>query len=229
MGLRAVYFDFGGTLAQSLASDDARLAWLEAAKEHGVRLAEDRLPSVMAEATRRFGPRVYEHLGRTREFWIMHDRWILEQLGVTNSSDILADSVQAWFDDPSRMPLYPETLEVLERVRPAVDHLGVISNATDRLDSILKYHRIRSYFDSVTFSQAVGAEKPDVRIFRDALRGAGCEPNQALHIGNSWEADYLGAAGAGMRAVWLNRLGRPAPRPCAEVKDLRGLERFLVD
>ncbi len=57
-------------------------------------------------------------------------------------------------------------------------------------------------------------------MFRLALARAGCAPSEAVHVGDSWEADYVGATRAGLRALWLNRHGRAVPAGVESVADL---------
>ena len=65
---------------------------------------------------------------------------------------------------------------------------------------------------------------PVPRVFRFALRRGGVDPAESVYVGDSWDADYVGARNAGMLAVWLNRAGRPLPEPCRQIRTLRDLE-----
>ncbi|MCC6192907.1 MAG: HAD-IA family hydrolase [Burkholderiales bacterium] len=60
-------------------------------------------------------------------------------------------------------------------------------------------------------SEEVGAAKPDPRIFRAALTRVECEAHEAVMIGDAWYQDIVGATGAGIRALWLNRQGLAHP------------------
>jgi putative hydrolase of the HAD superfamily len=61
--------------------------------------------------------------------------------------------------------------------------------------------------DAVVTSAAVGARKPDGPIFARALELAGCEPDEALHVGDSLVEDGAGARAAGIRALLIDRSG----------------------
>lgn len=50
-----------------------------------------------------------------------------------------------------------------------------------------------------------GAPKPDPAPFLMACGLLRCEPSEAVHVGDSWSSDVMGAVGLGMRAVWLDR------------------------
>lgn len=59
--------------------------------------------------------------------------------------------------------------------------------------------------DAHRTSHEARVAKPDRRIFDEALILGNAQSNQALHIGENYELDYLGARDAGWHALWLNR------------------------
>ena len=63
-------------------------------------------------------------------------------------------------------------------------------------------------------------------IYHMALDRLGIGPEQAIMVGDHWEADVEGPERAGIKGVHLDR-GYPPPGPKA-IKDLRGIVR-LVD
>ena len=224
MAARAVFFDFGGTLArgEELLHEPWR-PWVRAARNLGIDLGEAEIRRVNAEADALYLGEIYRYHGRTEEFWKLRDMWAIDRLGVTSQRQELFDAVQAIFNDYSLIHVYPETVGVLREAKSRGHHLGVISNFNDTLLKVLRFHGLDAFFDSVTYSQAVGVPKPDPKIFETALSEAGIPADRSLHVGDSWECDYLGAIGCGMQAVWLNR-GRDAPpSPCREIRDLTGL------
>ncbi len=224
-----VFFDFGGTLARASSEiEEPWRVWIREAGRRGIDLPADRLRAVDREADLRFQELSYAYHGRSGEFWKLRDGWMLDQLGVREHRDELMAVVESRFDDPSRYEVYPETRTVLEALARAGYSAGVISNATDRLPGLLRHLRLADFFHSVTYSQEVGAEKPSRRIFATALARAGRPPGAAIHIGDTWEADYVGARAAGLRAVWLNRRGIEAPEACEMLRDLEGLPALLA-
>lgn len=228
MPLRAIFFDFGGTLAWlDPMMDPPWKVWVSAAVDLRLELSDSDIRRVNEEADHRFGGQIYGYHGRTQDFWRMRDMWAIDRLGITSRKQDLFDALQAVFGDPRRIHLYPETIEAIEQTRKLGHHVGVISNFTDALISVLKHYGLDRLFDSVTYSQAVGAQKPDPRVFLRALGRAECRASEAVHIGDSWESDYLGAKGAGLRAIWLNRDGAESPKPCEMIRDLHEVPRLL--
>jgi HAD superfamily hydrolase (TIGR01549 family) len=85
--------------------------------------------------------------------------------------------------------------------------LVVVSNWDCSLPDVLDAVGLEPLVDAVVTSAAVGAAKPDPRIFHAALEQAGCAPGQALHVGDSVENDLMGAVAAGLRGMLLDRSG----------------------
>uniref|UniRef100_A0A6P7GY51 Rhythmically expressed gene 2 protein n=1 Tax=Diabrotica virgifera virgifera TaxID=50390 RepID=A0A6P7GY51_DIAVI len=85
--------------------------------------------------------------------------------------------------------------------------LGVVSNYDPRLKNILINTRLRHYFQFVLISYHVGFEKPDPKIFLEAMSSAkleNLEPEECLHIGDQKSLDYDGARNCGWHAVLVN-------------------------
>ena len=122
--------------------------------------------------------------------------------------------------------LYDDVLPVLKALHPKYT-LGIISNGSSYPDQLGLNHLMS--FEVYSQDQG-GIEKPDPRIFQIALESAGCSAHQLVHVGDSLKNDVAGAAGAGVRSVWLNRNGDTAPpdaRPDAEIATLHGLMEVL--
>ncbi len=82
--------------------------------------------------------------------------------------------------------------------------------------------------DFVVDSGAVGVEKPDPAIFRIALERAGVSAAEAMHVGDLFPVDVVGARRAGLEPVLLDPLGRYADRGCRTSPDVPTLCRELV-
>ena len=97
--------------------------------------------------------------------------------------------------------------------RPASAGCGliVVSNWDVSLPEVLGRVGLLDRLDGVVTSAAVGARKPDPRVFVEALRRAGVAAADALHVGDSPVEDVEGARAAGVAAVLLARDGRPGP------------------
>jgi putative hydrolase of the HAD superfamily len=100
--------------------------------------------------------------------------------------------------------LYPETVEVLQTLRPKFQ-LAVVSNFDGRLRMILKHLGISKFFSHIFVSSELGADKPDPGIFRRALKFMKLRPDEALHVGDDPERDWKAGTSAGLRVFKLDR------------------------
>ena len=63
---------------------------------------------------------------------------------------------------------------------------------------------IHSYFDQIIDSEMAGVKKPNPIIFNLALNRAGAIPEKSLMIGDSLEADIIGAKSVGFHTLHFN-------------------------
>ena len=93
----------------------------------------------------------------------------------------------------------PGARATLEGLRDRGIALAMVSNWDIGLAEHVERLGLAHLFTTIVASAAVGAEKPDPRIFHAALAGlGGVEPARVLHIGDE-RNDEEGAAAAGVR------------------------------
>ncbi|MGH9327080.1 MAG: HAD family hydrolase, partial [Terriglobia bacterium] len=78
----------------------------------------------------------------------------------------------------------PETPTYLETLRRRGYFMGVISNSLGLIEEQLQRVGLAGYFTFILDSHYVGVEKPHPEIFQQALDRAGCEPAEAVYIGD---------------------------------------------
>jgi putative hydrolase of the HAD superfamily len=99
---------------------------------------------------------------------------------------------------------YPEAEEVLRQLQPRYE-LAVVSSFDARLRMILKQLGLLKYFRYVFVSSELGVDKPNPEIFRRALRLAGREASEVLHVGDDPERDWKAARSVGLTTFELRR------------------------
>jgi putative hydrolase of the HAD superfamily len=97
--------------------------------------------------------------------------------------------------------------EALSRMRGRGVPVAVVSNSEGTLERVLDELRVLDAFDLVVDSGLVGFEKPDPRIFRIALDRFSVAADRALHVGDTYATDVLGARGAGLRVALVDPHG----------------------
>ena len=225
MTITTVFFDFGNTIAALTAS--VAEIWCEVLSERGVAADPNAVDLALHEADAALTQVLYDSKGRMREFWSRYDAMVLQRLGIADSGGALAASIDRGFESPPWFRVFPETREVLDALRGRGLALGVISNNTSDLIDTLDRIDLARYFDHVTYSQEVRAQKPVPAVFRLALSRAGCTPTEAVHVGDSFEMDVLGARGVGIEPILVDREGRSPTADCRRIRDLRELVSLL--
>lgn len=124
---------------------------------------------------------------------------------------------------------YDMLTRAFEDVAPCVQALagrqplGIISNGP-REGQLGKLERagLLQYFPVVVCSEDVGLGKPAPKIFLEACRRAGVEPQSCVYIGDNIDSDILPSRALGMRGIHLCRNGGPqaAPPVFASLRDL---------
>ncbi|XP_018578279.1 rhythmically expressed gene 2 protein [Anoplophora glabripennis] len=129
--------------------------------------------------------------------------------------------------------------ELLSYIRSKGIPIGIISNFDPRLSTTLVNTRLRHYFQFVLTSYEVGVEKPDTKIFEEAMKASklkNLKPEECLHIGDKTALDYLGARSSGWHgAVIIDRNPELLKEqyPVVETnhlfKDLFHLQKYFIN
>ena len=114
--------------------------------------------------------------------------------------DVYARYMQVRF---ARIEVYPDVVDVLTGLRALGYRLALITNGNTYPDRI----GLDGVFDAVVMAGDCGVAKPDPKIYTLTLDRVGVSPGMAVHVGDGPANDVRAAEAAGMRAVWLNRLG----------------------
>ncbi|BDT61345.1 hydrolase [Massilia varians] len=223
---KAVLFDLDDTLwpiaPVILEAEQILFAWL---REHAPRVAQQFTIETLRQAR-------LELLARQPEFQL--------DLGALRRAGLIAAFEQAG-EDAGKVELamteffaarnavipYDDVLPGLLRLKGRV-LIGSVTNGNADLQTI----GLARHFDASVAAPSFGVAKPDPRIFLEACRLLGVAPQEALYVGDDLLLDVDGAQRAGLRAVWMNRIGKvndmpEQVRPDLEVSSLDGLLDWL--
>ena len=120
-----------------------------------------------------------------------------------------------------RFRAYPDAAPALAELRALGVQLVCVSNWDYSLPDVLARVGLADELDGVVTSAAVGARKPDPRLFEAALEVAGCAADEALHVGDTPTEDVQGARAAGIRALLIDRDGG------GDIESLRAIRHHL--
>jgi HAD superfamily hydrolase (TIGR01549 family) len=97
--------------------------------------------------------------------------------------------------------------EAMAALRTAGVRVAIVSNSEGMLDRLFSKLGILECFDTVVDSGRVGVEKPDARIFEIACERTCTTAARALHLGDTYATDVLGARNAHMRTALIDPFG----------------------
>jgi putative hydrolase of the HAD superfamily len=121
---------------------------------------------------------------------------------------------------------YPDAEPALEALRARGLRLVIASNWDCSLADWVGPTGLLELVDGVVSSADAGAAKPAAPVFERALALAGVGAHQAVHVGDSLEADVEGARAAGIRPLLLQRDGEP-PAGVEAIRSLAELPSVL--
>jgi putative hydrolase of the HAD superfamily len=224
MAVRAVIFDWGGTLTPWHGIDLGEL-WLSVCARH--------YPAAEAAAIATAARAAELELWRDgeqsqRSSTLDH---IFERAGVTASADFLSSYFEAWhphtFTDPDVPPL-------LRELRRRGIKVGVLSNTMwprSAHEQIFVRDEVFDLIDGAVYTSEIPWVKPHPDAFRAAMAAVGvADPATCVFVGDRPYDDIHGAKTAGMRAVLVPNSAVPAydgAEPDAIIARLAELAGYL--
>jgi putative hydrolase of the HAD superfamily len=229
---RAVCFDVGNTLIypDPPVPVVVREVLVESGHLHDLETIDRLMPLVDAfyEDRYRADDTFWTSEEKTSEVWIGMYALLCRELGIREDAEGLARTVYDRFGDPVRWRPWDDVVPCLSRLRDAGVRTAVISNWDRRLEGLLHGMGLGALMDTVVCSAAVGLHKPDPRIFDLTCERLDVAARDCVHVGDHYYADFVGATGAGMRAVLIDRHGgvvQPGTAPL--ITTLDDLEALL--
>ena len=101
--------------------------------------------------------------------------------------------------------IFPDVFSTLSELEKRGVIMGVISNFDNRSQEILENLKLKQYFKFILCSRTEGVAKPCKDIFEKALSISNIAPDEALHIGDNYQLDYVAAKNCGINAILINR------------------------
>lgn len=123
--------------------------------------------------------------------------------------------------------VFDGTIEILEYLKPKYT-LHIITNGFSEVQSKkMKNSKLDIYFDQIITSESVGVKKPNPEIFEYALSQANATIEESVMIGDSWEADIMGAKNMGMKPIFCNFEMNEVDNSILSIQHLIELKKYL--
>ncbi|MCJ7562106.1 MAG: HAD family hydrolase [Thermoplasmata archaeon] len=160
-----------------------------------------------------------------------YDRIVLEEIRSVIDLETFSRDMSKEFEThamkvESWVP-YPDAIPTLIATKTRGFVVGLISNATELARRVLANLDMEKYFDLIVISDEVGVRKPDKRIFEIALDMAETRAHRSLFLGDRPSIDMVGAIGAGMKAILVDRNEAFPDSQYLRISSLDSLARYL--
>ena len=223
MTIKAVIMDFGGTLAEGhIDWGEYHRAVHGYLKGLGYSFGFREISRGMSSALDRLNS--IRRTGKELTFEENYD-FFLGKMGVPSSSEILID-LHDMFKDHYKSTFYHCVPEVLKRLSEEYK-LAILSNTmSDQPSKMIVDAGYSGFFELMICSRDLGIRKPNPEIFRYMLENLGVKASETVHVGDSVEADMVGADSVGIMGVWIRTPGQ-APWHGYSVKSICELPGFL--
>lgn len=219
MTIKAILFDLGNTLVYQQPNEPFQ----RILRANGVSRSIEEIREAFKKGVKEFDSERYKALP-PHEFYRRWNMAILKNLKISHSLRRLAAEIDRQWFNFSKIYVYPEVKDSLRRLKQMGLKLGVVTGGYELdIEQILPRAGLQEFFQVCVGSDTTGKSKPHPESFRHALQQLGVNPREAIFVGDSYEADYLGAEKVGMRTLLIQREGIPA----AGVKAISSLNEIF--
>ncbi|MDO5664881.1 MAG: YjjG family noncanonical pyrimidine nucleotidase [Bacteroidia bacterium] len=171
------------------------------------------------------------HQGKIRKEELIVERFLvpIREFGIDDAE--YAKSLSDDFLDRTtyKTKLIDGTIELLDYLQPKY-RMHILSNGFREVQfKKIENSGLRSYFDKIILSEDAGANKPHPDIFTYALKNTNSRRVETLMIGDSWDADIVGAQKSRIAQIWFNPDNIPSDgfEPTYTVKTLDEIKEIL--
>jgi putative hydrolase of the HAD superfamily len=217
--IRAILFDFGGTLRKTIKRDER--GKIEKVREILGLLGSDASPveftHLLSERYAAYQRQAEETMVELNEeqFWT---QWMLPDWPVEKVCALAHPLNLKWRDATGTRQVLPETRHVIRELHQRGYRLGLVSNTISKSEvpKAMEEIGISEYFTSVFLSTVFGKRKPDPAILLAAAAELKVPPAQCAYIGNRPDRDLAAARKAGFGKAIIISGARTHLSPSAE-------------
>ncbi len=149
--------------------------------------------------------------------------------GVSFSLKELDDLTASYINElPKDNYLFDGVVEMLDYLLKKNYTMHIITNGFEEVQHLkLKNSSIDHFFRTVTTSEEVGVKKPNPLVFKKALQKANATPIESVMVGDTFEADILGAEKVGMHTLFFNYRNENQPSQYRVIDQIVEIKKHL--
>ncbi len=232
--IKAVFFDWFNTLARF--EPPRQELYIQAFQQFGIELSPKEVIRGILTADRYYfeenakSPVEKRSPQEQLEVYVHYPKAILAEAGVKVPKELPLKVMQIVARQFKGVifALFDDALSTLKTLKEKKLVLGLLTNLDKDMNTICRELGLEPYLDFVVTSGEVGADKPEPPIFLAALQRAGVNASEAVHIGDQYNLDVIGARGVGITPILIDRYDvYPEVSDCHRIHRLTELAEYL--
>ena len=213
-----LFLDVGDTLIRAHPSWAG--VYRQGLLESGIDIAEKDLERALLQETQAGGWWLDEtpfepSEAKSFETVVAFDAAVLKRLGYPDLGAATFRRIEDAFARRSAWYIFPDVMPALDALTAAGIRLCVISNFVWGAPELIHDLELARHFERLVISARVGFQKPNPGIFQHALDQMQVAPERAMHVGDSYRSDVMGARRLGISAALIAR----GPNDPARLRD----------
>ncbi len=206
--IKVVSFDAEGTL---VASDFSQAVWHE-----GIPSLYAKMKGISFREAKALVEKEYDKVGEGKREWYDIKYWF-ERFQLGDYQPVLETHKH-------KAACYPEAPQVLSALGNAYTLVVTTSSAREFLPYLL--NGLDEYLDRVFSSISDYGQLKSPQFYATVCREMCIKPGEMIHVGDSWQFDFLAATEAGIKAFHLDR--GPEPEEGGSLTSLEELRAKLL-
>jgi putative hydrolase of the HAD superfamily len=232
--IKAIFFDWFNTLAHYYPPREELES--QALKELGFDISPKDLSygmylgdKLMYEENARIPIRQRSREEQTQLYTRFH-RTVLKEANLTAADDVVLKLLKRMLqlNDSMKFILFDDVSATLKELKARRLKLGLLTNLQSEVNSVCRVLGIADYLDFTVTSAEAGADKPQPPIFLKALQLAHVNAAEAIHVGDQYQNDVLGARKVGISPILLDRADYYTEiTDCPRIRGLSEVVRYI--
>jgi len=164
------------------------------------------------------------------EAYTVYSRSIIQEAGIDSPNELPLQVIMSLMEPFKKAgySLFDDVIAILSRLKDMQLIIGIITNADKHVLSACEKLGLNEYLDFVVTSEEAKAEKPNPAIFKAALARAGVVEDEAVHVGDQYNIDVVGARNAGISPILVDRFDIfPEVTDCVRIQSLNELPEHI--
>ena len=234
--VKAVFFDWFNTLARYEPPREELQS--QALQEFGIHASPQQIiPGILAADREFFEENAVSPVRKRSpeeqtKIYLHYQNTMLTEAGVNvpGEPDILTKIMRRaqQLSHGMTFTLFDDVLSTLKALKERNLILGLLTNMDRDMAPICHDLGLEPYISFVITSGEVGVDKPMPPIFLAALQKARVNASEAVHVGDQYKLDIIGARGVGITPMLIDRYDLyPEVKDCPRIRSLTELTEHI--